>query len=235
MENVAYERVIWDQYAYNFLALMPSMMLELNKSVADLSVGNVFDFGCGAAKIAPFVLERQEVISYTGIDYSPRMVELAKWHLQQFPGKPSRILCGKIEALDVEPYEEEIASGLTVSIPRLDCDFALSINSYYSWNNPEETLEIIYKILKKEGSFVLVTPNPNVDVEKVLYEVKKEQVANPCFKGFKEQNIDLIGNENALFIHMDELIRQVQRVGFKVIEAHQRFYSGGINFLHLEK
>lgn len=47
-----------------FLAIMPSMMLELNKAVAALAKGNVFDFGCGAAKIAPFILERHEVSSY---------------------------------------------------------------------------------------------------------------------------------------------------------------------------
>ena len=223
--NTAYKKEVWDEYANAFLAVMPSMMLRLNKAVSKLAKGDVCDFGCGAAKVAPFILDRQEVTSYTGIDYSLNMVKLARWHVEQFPQKPSKIIHGKIEA------SSERAATLAESA----YDFGLSINSYYTWDNPRAVLKIIYNALSSSAHFVLVTPNPTMNMAKILEEVKKEQVANPYFKSFVEKNMALAGNEKALFIEMNDLILQVQQAGFKVLEAKQSFYNNGLNFLHLKK
>ena len=89
--------------------------------------------------------------------------------------------------------------------------------------------------MRENARFVLVTPNPKLDIEAILREVKKEQVANPYFASFKERNLAIAGNERAWFIEMHKLISQVQQAGFKVIEANQDHYSGGLNFLHLSK
>jgi SAM-dependent methyltransferase len=231
--NEAYKKEIWDQYARAFLSVMPSTMLELNKAVAELATGNVCDFGCGAAKIAPFALDQEDVTSYTGVDYSSSMVDLARWHLAQFPEKPSTIIHGKIESIDARvPLD---ASSLDKMATTIDAryDFGLSINSYYAWDAPETVLKSIYNNLKPNACFVLVTPNPTLDMLKIFKEIKKEQVANPYFETFMEQNIALAGNEKALFVEMNELILQVQKVGFKVIEAKQCFYGNGLNFLYL--
>lgn len=233
--NTAYKKEVWDDYAHAFLSIMPSMMLQLNKEVASLATGDICDFGCGAAKIAPFVLDRKEVTSYTGIDYSPNMVERARWHLEQFPDKPSEIIRGKIEFIDTGAYDVEIVSGKTEAFSTLMYDFGLSINSYYTWDTPSTVLNSIYNTLSPEAHFVLVTPNPTMDMAQILEEVKKEQVANPYFEHFMEQNMALANNEKALFIEMNELILQVQQAGFKVVEAKQHLYNKGLNFLHLKK
>ena len=233
--NTAYQKEVWDQYARAFLAVMPSKMLELNKAVAELATGDVCDFGCGAAKIAPFVLDQPTVTSYTGIDYSLDMVEQARWHLEQFPEKPSEVIHGRIEFIESGAYDIEIVSGKTATISGLAYDFGLSINSYYTWDKPDTVLRSIYNSLKTNAHFVLVTPNPQVDMENLLKEAKKELIANPYFESFKEQNMAIAGNEKALFVEMNELIMQVQKAGFKVIEAKQNFYDNGLNFLHLVK
>jgi SAM-dependent methyltransferase len=233
--NTAYKEEVWDQYAQAFLSVMPSIMLDLNKEVANLSTGNVCDFGCGAAKIAPFVLGRDDVISYTGVDYSLNMVKLARWHLAQFPSKPSKVIHGKIEALNTSGHEGETASKAISEVDKTHYDFGLSINSYYTWDNPEKVLQSIFNTLAADARFVLVTPNRTLDIVKLLAEVKTEQVANPYFNSFMEQNMAIAGNEKALFIEMDALISQVQSVGFKVIEATQRLYHNGLNFLYLSK
>ena len=233
--NTAYKKEVWDEYAPAFLAVMPSMMLDLNKAVAELAVGNVCDFGCGAAKIAPFVLNQKAVTSYTGIDYSLNMVELARWHLKQFPEKTSEVIHGRIEFIDTGAYDIEIVPGKTASISDLAYDFGLSINSYYTWDAPETVLKSIYNALDEKAHFVLVTPNPSIDMKQILQEVKREQVANPYFESFMKQNMAIAGNEKALFIEMNDLILQVQQAGFKVIEAKQCFYNKGLNFIHLEK
>ena len=235
MTSESYDGQIWDNYADDFLAIMPSMMLEVNKEVADLATGDVIDFGCGAAKIAPFVLDNCNVKSYTGIDYSLDMVKLAHWHLQQFPQKPSEIIHGKIESIDVEPYEVEVVPGYPVILSKRQYDFGLSINSYYAWDDTEKILHVIYNSLRVGARFVLVTPNNKLDIIKILDEVKKEQVANPHYERFRKKNISIVGNKNSVFIDMDDLILQAHRIGFKVCEAHQKFYYRGLNYLVLMK
>jgi len=39
----------------------------------------------------------------------------------------------------------------------------------------------------------------------------------------------------ARFISMNELVKDCQSAGFKIIECHQRHYLGGVNFLVLKK
>jgi SAM-dependent methyltransferase len=214
----AYAEEIWNDYSRAHLAVMPSEMLVLNKAVAKMAKGNVVDFGCGTAKIAPFVLDNSNVSSYTGIDYSKEMVEQARWHLSRFPEKPGKIICGKIEAMGNEAY-----------------DFGLSTNSYYAWENPLEVLRHIYAMLGDKGELVLVTPNKSLDMANLLHKAERELVAHPYFQTFKDQNMSLVGNEKALFIDMDVLVDQVRQVGFKVIEAHQQFYQAGLNYLYLKK
>lgn len=233
--NTAYKIETWDQYAQSFLSVMPSPMLELNTSVASFATGKVCDFGCGAGKVAPFVLNNSKVDSYTGIDYSSEMVKLARWHLEQFPDKPSEIIHGKIEFIDTGAYDFEIVSGVTKTVENTSYDFGLSINSYYTWDNSHSVLKTIYNTLNPSAHFILVTPNKQLDMADLLADAKKELVANPYFESFKQQNMALVGNEKALFIDMDELVGQVRDIGFKVVETHQAFYQGGLNFLHLKK
>lgn len=220
--SVIYEEKVWDQYARAFLAVMPSQMLELNKAVATYAIGNVGDFGCGAAKIAPFILHHAEVTHYTGIDYSMDMVNQARWHLEHFPEKPASILHGKIELINDDEHHHRY-------------DFGLSINSYYTWDAPEKVLMSIYNALTPKAEFILVTPNPRLNMAALLQQAERELIANPYFVHFKEQNMALAGNEKALFVEMDFLIGQVRDIGFKVVEANTAFYDGGLNFLRLTK
>ncbi|MCK5901861.1 MAG: class I SAM-dependent methyltransferase [Cocleimonas sp.] len=232
--SVAYKKAVWDEYSTAFLAVMPSKMLTLNKAVAAIATGNVGDFGCGAAKIAPFILNNPNVEQYTGIDSSPEMVKLARWHLEQFPDKPSKIIESKLECLDTGIYDFETFDRTEAKHKNIGFDYGLSINSYYAWESPKTILDCIYNALKPQASFILVTPNHQLDMVALLDEAERELVANPYFESFKAQNIDIENNKKAVRIDMDELIDQARNTGFKVIEAHQRFYDQGLNYLHLK-
>ncbi len=218
-----YKKEVWNEYAMNFLAVTPSKMLELNKAVASLAYGEVCDFGCGAAKIAPFVLDNAKVTGYTGIDSSTEMVKLARWHLMHFPEKPSQVIQEYLEVINkANIYQKE--DGF---------DFGLSINSYYAWDQPEAILTRIYHTLKSNGRFVLVTPNQQLDMEAMLPEARRELVANPYFEGFVDQNRSISENNKAHLVDMDMLVEQVRGVGFKIVEVNQQFYDRGLNFLVL--
>lgn len=215
--NQTYQQNEWDEYAQAHLAVMTSFQLEVYKDVSCKMKGNVADFGCGTAKIAPFLTDKAFVKSYTGIDYAPEMVSQAQRLLNQLQTSHYQIKQNKIE-----------------NIVDTSFDSGLSINSYYSWDEPEQILAHINKLLKPSAPFILVTPNKTLDMEKLLKETDKELCSHPGYAKFRATNMELAGNENALFLDMDELIGQARNAGFKVISCHQDYFMGGLNFLHLK-
>ena len=111
----------------------------------------------------------------------------------------------------------------------------VSIQSYYAWPNPIATLSSIYALLAPQSVFILATPNTDLPIEQLLIDAEKELIAHPDFAAYKRYNLQLAMNPQANFISMDALIKQVQQVGFHVIECHQRHFRGGLNFLVLSK
>ena len=219
MNQNIYSQQEWNAYALAHQSVMPSVMFELNQAVASMMRGHVLDCGCGSAKIAPFVLEQPQVTHYTGVDYSKEMVDRARWMLEQFPGKPSEIIHAKIEH----------------SVINHPVDSCLSINSYYAWDNPQTVLAWIYAIMQPGSLFVFATPNRSLNMKRLLTTLDKELIAHPYYPEFQRMNLDFCDNPRALFVDMDDMIKQVQSVGFRVKEVHQRYYLGGLNFLQLTK
>ncbi len=213
----AFEITDWNQYAAPFQAVMPSEMARLNREVADMLHGNVADFGCGAGKIIPFVASEDAIAGYVGIDMSADMVKGARWMAKQFPVKPFKIIESRIESANIEPV-----------------DSAISINSYYTWDDPVQVLKSISRQIKVGGSFVLATLNHHIDMPALLEEAKKEQIANPYWEAFAKQNLEICESPNSHFIGLDELIEQVREVGFSIVSAHADYYGGGLNFLVLK-
>jgi len=210
----------WEKYARLHASVTTSFQLAVYKEACKYLSGDIIDCGCGTAKIAPLLVDNKSVTSYTGVDFAEEMVVVSKWMLQKLQQKSFIIEQCKIEELKGK-------EGYFTS--------AVSIQSYYSWPDPLLVLSHIYKMLSSDGIFVLVTPNPSLSLEKLAKESEKELIAHPDFEAFKEYNLQLAGNTQANFISMDELISQVQEVGFKVLECNQNHFLGGLNFLVLKK
>jgi len=214
----AFKIIGWDQYATPFQSVMPSEMVRLNRETAGMLYGNMADFGCGAGKIIPFVASEDTITGYTGIDMSTGMVKGARWMAKQFPGKPFEIIESRIESASIDPM-----------------DSAVSINSYYTWDDPLRVLKHISRQIKMDGHLVLATLNHHIDMPALLKEAKKEQIANPYWEAFAKQNLAICESPNTLLIGLDELIKQVREVGFSIVRAHADYYGGGLNFLVLKK
>lgn len=213
-----YTDSMWNEYARCHLSVITSMQLALFREAASHLTGDVVDCGCGTARLAPLLADKTTVNSYTGVDYSPEMVTMAQqWLTLKLLSKPINIIQDKIENI----------SG--------HFSAAVSIHSYYTWPNTEEVLSSIYQMLLTDGLFVLVTPNSQMDMEKLLAEAEKELLGHPDFALFRELNLLLSENRSAKFVSMDALIDETRRTGFKVIECHQKHYLGGVNFLVLKK
>lgn len=208
----------WENYARSFAAVQTSFQRELQLASAALLTGDVADFGCGSAKLAPFLADKSEVVSYTAIDYSSEMIKIANWLMAQFDCPTFSTFAGKIEDYQGKTF-----------------DSAVSLNSYYTWPNPVKVLQHIHSLLKSGGLFVLATPNHQIDMLAMEKEVKKELLTHPDYATFREINLSLTNNDQAHFIDMDKLIKQLQTIGFAINSCHQSFYLGGLNFLVMEK
>jgi SAM-dependent methyltransferase len=214
------EKIIdWDDYSLSFQSVMPSQMLTLNREVASHMRGSVVDYGCGAGKAIPFIVKRSEVTAYCGIDAASEMVARAKWMAGRFSKTQYQVIHATIEET---PYE---------------CcfDSALSVNSYYTWEDTNRVLRHIYTQLKPGAVFVLATINRSIDMEVLLEDAELEMIAHPHWQQFKRHNLQIGQSKNLNLNTMDELIRDVQRVGLQVVEAHQKHYLGGLSFLVLQR
>lgn len=208
----------WNAYAKAFAAMQTHFQREMQLEASEFVNGDVVDCGCGTAKLVPFLSSKENITGYTGIDYSSDMLELANLQIAEF-GKPSfTTWSGKIEDFQGKTF-----------------DSAVSINSYYSWPAPEKVLRNIFSLLKDNGIFVLVTPNPDIDMVAMVEEAKKELMFHPYWPQFSQTNLALMQDKNANLIAMCDLVRQVTAIGFEVEYCHQKYYLKGLNFLVLRK
>ena len=216
MNQSLYEADRWNDYAGCHASVTTSYQLELFREAVSFLKGDVVDCGCGTARIVPFLVGRQGVRQYLGVDASEQMSMLAKKTISYFKGGKFKIENKKIEEING------------------DFTSAVSIHSFYSWPDPRKILRHIYQILGSGAVFILATPNPKLDMPALLLEAEKELFAHPHFERFKELNLALSNHPAALFLSMDKMVRLTQEAGFKVSECHQNFYEGGVNFLVLE-
>ncbi|HPE60754.1 MAG: methyltransferase domain-containing protein [Thiothrix sp.] len=215
----AYPVTDWDAYAELFAAVTTSVQLAVYREAAGHLTGAVVDCGCGSAKMAPFLATRPPVRSYTGIDGSQAMVTVARRLLARLGNT----------AFQVQQDWIEKVSGNGVY------DSAVSIQSYYSWPEPLTVLQAIQRLLVPKGLFVLATVNLHLPLEALIREAEQELAGHPALDAYREHNRRLAANPGANFITMDALIAQVRMAGFRVQEAHQRHFRGGLNFLLLQK
>lgn len=204
----------WDSYAHSFSSVMPYQMVKLNREVASYMHGDVVDFGCGGGKIIPYLMTRSAVTSYTGIDASAQMIQNAKWIANHFSDRRATLIQGRIE--DTVP---------------LHWHSAMSINSYYAWNDPLHVLRRIHACLPVNTRFVLATINSDIDMAALLEEAQMELIAHPHWTAFRDHNMQISANTAGRLIDMDMLVRQLSDSGFRIEEATRHLYHGGLSLV----
>lgn len=217
MKSRYYEISTWDEYSRFHLSVLTSMQWALFNEAITYLKGDVVDLGCGTARLAPLLKEKININSYTGVDYSPEMVKMAQWVISNLKSKSFKIIHEKIENI----------SGCF--------DSAVSIHSFYSWQDTSKVLSCIYNMLKTNGTLTLATPNPDMDMKLLLKESEKELMGHPDFEIFKKINLELAGRNHAKFLTMDQLIDESHHVGFKTIECNSNHYLNGVNLIVFKK
>lgn len=217
--SINQDRIIsWNYYAESFHSIMPPVMVELNSAVAKKLYGRIVDYGCGAAKLLPYLNSNSEVKSYTGVDMSKDMLELADVASGQYSNLSTQFIHGNI---------------LDVSIS--ECDCAVSINSFYSWPDPKKIVRKIFEDLNEQGVFVIGTLSKSINMRQLLDEAEPMFTDNQYWPDFKRLNIDIIDHPNTYLVDLPQLCDLLTDVGFEIVRADDQFYSGGLCLVEAKK
>lgn len=212
-----YDLSDWERYAKVFASITTPAQMEVYEEASSYLFGNVLDAGSGTGKIAHYLNSNPKIDSYTGVDSSKEMVEVGNDILRRLEQPLFKIKHCKIEN--------------TVGV----FDSAVSIQSFYAWPNPRSTLGSIFKLLKPNGIFILATVNNKLNLNTLIKDADKILAGHPNIDMYKQLNIQLADNAKGNFISLDELVCLVREMGFCILEANQRYFHGGINFLVIKK
>lgn len=203
----------WNEYAPAHLTATAAMQLVLNKAVAQNLKGIVADFGCGTALIAQILAQNPDVYRYVGIDQADDMVRQAKRRINKLAKPSYRVLHNTIQDAIFEP-----------------ADYGISINSAYAWDDLERNLAAIYKHILPGGKFIIATPNPKMDMPKLLEAAKAELLMHPDFDQFYQINLALADHPAKDFMPMHDLVAHCHAAGFRLDNCNQEHYLGGLNY-----
>lgn len=211
------DNVIFDQYSSSFAWVTPHCVAEVYAEAAKHVSGAIVDCGCGPCKFAPYLADNSNMTSYCGIDYSPKMVALGQQLLNQLQDPRFRVQCGDVADI----------SGT------YDC--AVSLQSYYAWPNPEQSLSRVYHSLNSGGKLVLATVNSKLNIEALLKTASRDWLLNPLWQEYEAHNRQIVNNAQSIFESLDKLVGIIRCIGFELQEAHTQYYNGGLNFIVASK
>ncbi len=218
MSTVLENKFEWEDYAQSFHSIMPAVMVQLNQFIANELYGDIIDYGCGAGKLVPYLNENASVTSYTGIDFSKEMIELAN-----SVGNCHSNLTTQFVHSDI----------MLTALPASDC--AVSVNSFYSWPKPNDIIDKIYQDLKPGGVFILATLLKSIDMVKLLEEAEPEFINHDYWQAFKSHNLKIMDNPGINLVTITELCDLLERFDFNVLSVDASFYDGGVGLVKVRK
>ena len=126
----------------------------------------------------------------TGVDYSSTSVEMSK----------------ETNYDSVKNGKTDIIEASVECLPFLDNSFdkVITVESFYFWPHPQENLKEVYRVLKTDGTFLLVADiygKDGLDVQ-ILENIKKFNLYNPTPDEYKKLF------ENAGFIDVKVHIKE---------------------------
>ena len=130
-----------------------AMLARMNESHArlvDWGLGHltlrptdtVLDIGCGGGSTLARIAERVPAGHLVGIDYAETAVEASR----------------AFNAALIESGRMEILHGSVEALPFGDGDFdaAVTVESFYFWPSPEDSLREVARVMRRSGSFLLL-------------------------------------------------------------------------------
>jgi SAM-dependent methyltransferase len=115
------------------------ILKRLRRATANRSRFDMLEVGTGAGFFASFVEQEFPQATITGVEYDPRLVELARTKVQR-----AEIVQGNAEELNLPDDSYDVVVSLQV------------IEHLY---RPEMMLKRVHRLLRRDGVFIFTTPN----------------------------------------------------------------------------
>lgn len=150
----------------------------------------ILDIGCGGGATLKRMSDSVVSGHLTGVDYSSTSVEMSK----------------ETNYDSVKSGKTDIIEASVECLPFLDNSFdkVITVESFYFWPHPQENLKEVYRVLKTDGTFLLVADiygKDGLDVQ-ILENIKKFNLYNPTPDEYKKLF------ENAGFIDVKVHIKE---------------------------
>ena len=162
-----------------------AMLARMNESHAhlvDWGLGHltlhptdtVLDIGCGGGSTLARIAERVPAGHLVGIDYAETSVEASR----------------AFNAALIESGRMEILHGSVEALPFGDgyFDAAVTVESFYFWPSPEDSLREVARVMRRSGSFLLLAEICGRDdlPESTRAKVAEYQLTNPTPTEFEQ-------------------------------------------------
>ena len=149
-------------------------LVEWGLSHIDLSTGDtVLDIGCGGGNTLARMAERVMEGHLVGIDYAETSVEASRaFNVELIEAGRMEILHGSVEAL---PFDDAYF------------DAVVTVESFYFWPSPEESLKEVARVIRRGGTFLLLAEIYGRDdlPEGIRAKVAEYSLTNPTPEEFE--------------------------------------------------
>ena len=134
----------------------------------------ILDIGCGGGATLRRMSEQVRDGHLTGVDYSATSVELS----------------GQTNAEALKTGKMDLVEASVANLPFVDnvFDKIITVESFYFWPDPAENLKEVYRVLKPQGTFLLVADIYQKEglPEQVQENIQRFQLFNPTPAEFRE-------------------------------------------------
>ena len=134
----------------------------------------ILDIGCGGGATLKRMSGQVRDGHLTGVDYSTTSLELS----------------GKTNAGALQQGKMDLVEASVEKLPFADNTFdkIITVESFYFWPDPSENLKEVYRVLKEQGTFLLVADiyqKENLP-EQVLENIQRFHLFNPTPEELRE-------------------------------------------------
>lgn len=134
----------------------------------------VLDIGCGGGETLRRMAERVKSGHLTGADYSPLSVRLST----------------ELNRNSIDSGKMDVVNASVSDLPFDDNSFdrIITVESFYFWPDPADDLREVYRVLDKDGIF-LITADINGDArlsDEDVENIEKYGLFNPTVQQFRE-------------------------------------------------
>ena len=113
-----------------------TMYPEILNYLSSITYSNFLDLGCGTGEMIKIILASDKKKKASGIDISPKLIEVAKKKLPQ--------------AVDLRIGDSE-----NLPYPNEFFDVVYCNDSFHHYPNPDNVISEVFRVLKKEGIFII--------------------------------------------------------------------------------